>query len=76
MSTTEQMSNAFNLFSKGNKEKAEQLILQTIMSTTYVDFYSWWLTETNPEYMLTSQEFLIFIKNIVTSNQDKIINKK
>lgn len=76
MSITEQMNNAFNLFSNGNKEKAEQIVLQVLMSANPIDFYSWWLTETNPEYMLSSKEFLIFIKNVVISNQDKIINKK
>lgn len=58
---TKLMNSSFNFFKEGNLDMAYAELDEAIMESSEVVFYAWWLTETNPEYSITSPEFLEFV---------------
>ena len=58
---TQLMNSSFNFFKEGNLDMAYAELDEAIMESSEVEFYAWWLTETNPEYSITSPEFLEFV---------------
>ena len=69
MKSTEikKLDKAFEYFQKGNRFAAKNLIIDALESDPN-KFMSWFITEKNPEYTMTSKEFLSFIQDVV-SNQ-------
>lgn len=61
------INKAYKCFQDGNTAGAETLIIDA-MEGDVNQFRAWWITEKNPEYRLTSQEFLLFIKKVVTNH--------
>lgn len=59
------LNKAFKYFQEGNKFAAKTLINDAIESNV-IQFKAWWITETNPEYQLTSKEFISFIKDVIS----------
>lgn len=57
------MTSSFNFYKEGNIDMAYAELDEAIMESEPIAFYAWWLTETNPEYSMTSQEFLGFISD-------------
>ena len=55
------MSSSFEFFKEGNLDMAYAELDEAFMESSLETFYAWWLTETNPEYSMTSKEFLEFV---------------
>ena len=67
MTTEINLDKAFKYFQNGNKSAAEPLIIEALESDQN-KFMSWFITESNPEYCMTSKEFISFIKDVVSNH--------
>lgn len=57
------MRDAFAAFNMGNHDLSNALLDEAFADV--IEIRAWWLTETNPEYSITSPEFINFVRDYI-----------